>query len=296
MRDLIQEIRAVLGFEESLHGTWFPIDRPPPVDAQVPSNESVDEPAAPPESLPPDPVIEQPLQSTSTATPSNESMATLDLFGNKLDPTQDSSLSPYERVLGLIPEGSPLLEMNTLEEIGTYLKNTVLIPLDETRLNPVLGAGDPEADLIIIGEAPGAEEDKTGKPFTGRAGMLLNKILAAIEFKREEVYITNILKSRPPNNRDPEPYEIEAHFPILMRQISLIKPRLILCVGKTAGNSLLGRRSSLGALRGKFHDFYGLPVIVTYHPAALLRNPQWKRPTWEDVKLLRTRYDELVQS
>ncbi|MEM8559453.1 MAG: uracil-DNA glycosylase, partial [Bacteroidota bacterium] len=161
-------------------------------------------------------------------------------------------------------------------------------------INPVLGTGDPDADLMIVGEAPGANEDKEGEPFVGRAGQLLNKILEAIHFEREEVYITNILKSRPPNNRDPLAAEVEAHIPILYKQIELVRPKLILAVGKSAGNGLLGRTSSLASLRGKFQDYYGLQLLVTYHPAALLRNPQWKRPTWEDVKLLRTRYDQLV--
>lgn len=223
-------------------------------------------------------------------------MPTLDLFGEAVDPSQDQSLSPYERIEALIPDDSPLHGMETLEEVFDYVKSTVLIPLDEARINPVLGTGKADADLMIIGEAPGAEEDKTGEPFTGRAGMLLNKILEAINFKREDVYITNILKSRPPNNRDPLPEEVKAHVPILYKQIGLIRPKILLCVGKTAGNTLLERRSSLAALRGKFQDYHGLPVLVTYHPAALLRNPQWKRPTWEDVKLLRTRYDQLVSA
>lgn len=223
-------------------------------------------------------------------------MANLDLFGQKTDPSKDPSLPPWERIHALIPDDSPLREMETLEEVRAYVNHTVLVPIDEARLNAVMGVGDTEADLVIIGEAPGADEDRTGEPFTGRAGQLLNKILEAINFKREDVYITNILKSRPPNNRDPLPEEVEAHIPILYKQLSIIRPRLILCVGKTAGNSLLGRRSSLGALRNKFHDFYGIPTIVTYHPAALLRNPQWKRPAWEDVQLLRTRYDQLVNS
>ena len=223
-------------------------------------------------------------------------MPTMDLFGNELDPSQDPSRPPWERIEALIPEDSPLRDMTSLEEVKAYADTTVLIPIDETRQNAVVGVGDPHADLVIIGEAPGADEDRTGEPFTGRAGQLLNKILAAIHFEREDVYITNILKSRPPNNRDPLPAEVEAHIPILYKQLALIKPKIILCVGKTAGNSLLGKRSSLGALRDKFHDFYGLPVIVTYHPAALLRNQQWKRPTWEDMKLLRTKYDQLVNS
>lgn len=269
MTALLPALRSFLEFQQALHGPRIPL--PPPEAGAT---------AAQP---PPDETDE-----------TDDGMPTLDLFGNKIDPASDPSQSPYDRIAALIPEASPLHNMQTLDEIAAYLKNTVLIPIDEARLNPVLGTGDPDANLVIIGEAPGAEEDKTGEPFTGRAGQLLNKILDAINFKREDVYITNILKSRPPNNRDPLPDEVEAHFPVLMKQLVLIKPKVILCVGKTAGNTLLGKKSSLAALRGKFQDFYGLPVLVTYHPAALLRNPQWKRPTWEDVKLLRTRYDQLV--
>lgn len=217
-----------------------------------------------------------------------------DLFGALPDPSQDESLSPYERVEALIPEDSPLREMQSLEEIDAWLSKTVLVPIDEDRVNPVLGTGDPDADLMIVGEAPGADEDRLGEPFVGRAGQLLNKILEAVLFTREETYITNILKSRPPNNRDPLPEEVEAHIPVLYKQIALVRPKMILAVGKSAGNGLLGRKSSLASLRGKFQDFYGIPLLVTYHPAALLRNPQWKRPTWEDVKLLRTHYDQLV--
>ncbi len=175
-----------------------------------------------------------------------------------------------------------------------YVANTILIPLDETRIQPVFGVGNPEADLMVIGEAPGADEDEQGEPFVGRAGQLLTKILDAIGFSRDHVYIANILKSRPPNNREPQPDEVAAHIPILYKQIALIRPRLILCVGRTAGNNLLKKQASLAALRGTFNDFYGIPTMVTYHPAALLRNPEWKRPTWEDVQKLRARYDELT--
>ena len=272
MEALLRDIRHALEFQRSLGGRFVPLG------ALDPNLTTRSDASAVPD---------------TTAAP-DSSMPTIDLFGNELDPSQDASLSPYERIAALIPEDSPLREMDSLDEVFAYLKDTVLVPIDEARLNPVLGIGDPDADLLIIGEAPGAEEDKTGEPFTGRAGMLLNKILEAIHFEREDVYISNILKSRPPNNRDPLPEEVKAHLPILYKQIALIRPKLLLCVGKTAGNALLERRSSLGALRGKFHDFYGLPLMVTYHPAALLRNPQWKRPTWEDVKLLRTRYDQLT--
>ena len=217
-----------------------------------------------------------------------------DLFGALPDPSQDETLSPYDRVEALIPEDHPLRDLGSLDEVRDWLAETELVPIDCDRINPVLGTGDPEADLMIVGEAPGADEDRTGEPFVGRAGQLLNKILEAVLFQREEVYITNILKSRPPNNRDPLPEEVQAHLPILHKQIALVRPKMILAVGKSAGNGLLGKSSSLASLRGKFNDYYGLPLLVTYHPAALLRNPQWKRPTWEDVKLLRTRYDQLT--
>lgn len=267
MPHLLQAIRQILEQEQALFGPLLLLDDPRPAPAPAP--------AAFPE-------------------PASDSMANYDLFGKQIDPTEDASLSPYERIEALIPSGSPLHEMNTLEEVEQYVADNILTPLDKTRTNPVFGVGDPHAGLMIIGEAPGADEDRTGEPFVGRAGQLLNKILEAIHFQREEVYIANILKSRPPNNRDPLPEEVEAHIPILYKQITLIRPKILLCVGKTAGNGLLGKNASLGSMRNKFHDFYGLPVVVTYHPAALLRNPQWKRPTWEDVQLLRTRYDELV--
>ncbi len=233
-----------------------------------------------------------PLSSADDAAPDAMSP---DLFGD-LDPSLDPNLSPYDRIEALIPDGSPLRDMDSLGEIFDWLKGTVLTPIDANRINPVLGVGPEDADLMVIGEAPGADEDKLGEPFVGRAGQLLNKILEAVNFQRDEVYITNILKSRPPGNRDPEPDEVAAHIPILHKQIALVRPKVILAVGKSAGNGLLGRSSSLASLRGKFNDFYGLPLMVTYHPAALLRNPQWKRPTWEDMKLLRTRYDQLVQA
>jgi uracil-DNA glycosylase len=200
----------------------------------------------------------------------------------------------YERIAAAIPEASPLRALHTLAEVEAYVAETVLIDLDAARQNPVFGVGNPTADLLVIGEAPGADEDRLGEPFVGRAGQLLTKILAAIEFTREDVYIANILKSRPPDNRPPHRHEIEAHLPILLKQIVLIRPKIILCVGKTAGNSLLNNQDSLAALRARGNDFYGIPVVVTYHPAALLRNPEWKRPTWEDVQRMKSDYDRLT--
>ncbi len=255
----------------------------------LPTSDSADAPyaadsstAAPVETAPPD------------ALPSPPADSVPDLFGALPDPSLDPSLSPYERIEALIPEGSPLHAMTSLDEIRDYLASNVLTPIDEGRINPVLGGGDPHADLMIIGEAPGADEDRLGVPFVGRSGQLLDKILEAILFTRDDVYVSNILKSRPPGNRDPLAEEVAAHIPILYKQIALVRPKILLAVGKSAGNGLLGKTSSLANLRGSFQDFYGLPMLVTYHPAALLRNPQWKRPVWEDVKLLRTRYDQLT--
>lgn len=183
---------------------------------------------------------------------------------------------------------------NSLEELEALCQKADVLHTDLEETQLVFGVGNPNADLMIIGEAPGAEEDKQGEPFVGKAGQLLNKILDAINFKREDVYIANILKHRPPNNRNPKPEERERSLPFLLRQIDLIEPKLILAVGKVATQTLLDKNLSLTKMRGQFHDFRGkYELLATYHPAALLRHAKWKRPTWEDVQLLRKRYDEL---
>lgn len=305
MPNVLEALRAALEHEITLYGPTPPLG--PPVARPAPNP-----------STPPPPVITPTKEATETATQTSAratpeatrqshppsaptssqadpAMPSTNLFGEALDPSTDPALMPWDRVHALIPEGSPLHAMTTLQEVEAYATNTILVPIDQQRKNAVFGVGNPEADLMVIGEAPGADEDRLGEPFVGRAGQLLDKILAAIDFQRSDLYIANILKSRPPNNRDPLAAEVEAHIPLLYKQIALIKPQLILAVGRTAGNGLLGRSSSLKALRGTFHDYHGIPLMVTYHPAALLRNPQWKRPTWEDVQLLRARYDELTQ-
>jgi DNA polymerase len=148
---------------------------------------------------------------------------------------------------------------------------------------------------MVIGEAPGADEDKKGEPFVGRAGQLLDKMLLAINFPREEVFIANILKSRPPGNRDPQPAEVAACEPYLWKQIDIIKPKMILCMGRIAGVNLLKNGiDTLKGLRGNVYDFRGAKVMVTYHPAALLRNPAWKVDAWADLQKFRKLYDELV--
>ncbi|HDP90503.1 MAG TPA: uracil-DNA glycosylase [Thioalkalivibrio sp.] len=161
--------------------------------------------------------------------------------------------------------------------------------LAATRTQTVFGVGNPDADWLVIGEAPGAEEDRRGEPFVGRAGQLLDAMLAAIALDRQQAYIANILKCRPPNNRDPRPEEAANCRPWLDRQIALIHPKLILVVGRIAAQALLGTDAPLASLRGQVHRLpgTGLPVIVTYHPAYLLRTPKDKRKAWADLKLAR---------
>ena len=160
--------------------------------------------------------------------------------------------------------------------------------LHKTRTQTVFGVGDENADWMLIGEAPGAEEDRLGEPFVGQAGKLLDNMLAAIDLKRgENVYIANVLKCRPPGNRNPEPDEVAKCTPFLKTQIALIQPKLIIAMGRFAAQTLLSSDATIASLRGKVYRYEGVPLIVTYHPAALLRNPAWKRPTWEDVQLAR---------
>lgn len=160
--------------------------------------------------------------------------------------------------------------------------------LYKTRTQPVFGVGNRDADWLFIGEAPGAEEDRRGEPFVGRAGQLLNAMLFAVGLKREDVYIANVLKSRPPNNRDPQPGEVEACEPYLLRQIELIKPRIIVALGRHAAHSLLKTDLPLGKLRGRRLSYHNTPLVATYHPAYLLRNPVDKSKAWQDLCLARS--------
>ena len=182
----------------------------------------------------------------------------------------------------------------SLNELYDLINTCQKCPLGKTRTKFVFGVGNSKADVMLVGEAPGADEDRQGEPFVGRAGKLLNDILKAISFEREEVYIANILKCRPPNNRDPLPDEVEKCRPHLMKQIELIKPKLILYLGRVAAIELLGKKLTLSKLRENVHELNGIKVMATYHPAALLRNPNWKRGCWEDVQKFRKLYDSMV--
>lgn len=180
-----------------------------------------------------------------------------------------------------------------LDELESLIKDCTKCPLHKSRNKFVFGKGNHNADVMIVGEGPGADEDRIGEPFVGRAGKLLTDILKAINFSREEVYIANIVKSRPPGNRTPLPDEMNACLPYLMKQIDLIKPKMILCLGLTAAKGLLKKNDSLTKMRGQVFELNGIKVMVTYHPAALLRNPNWKRGCWEDVQKFRKLYDEI---
>lgn len=183
------------------------------------------------------------------------------------------------------PDKSASLLKSTLDD----LKDCKRCVLAKGRTNLVFGEGNPGADLMFVGEGPGADEDAQGLPFVGRAGQLLTKIIEAMGYKRSDVYIANIVKCRPPNNRAPEPEEINACMPFLLRQIEAIKPKVIICLGSVAMQSLLGTAEKISQVRGKMREFHGIELMPTYHPAYLLRNPEKKKDVWEDVKKVMAR-------
>lgn len=190
-------------------------------------------------------------------------------------------------------ESTPLgTDAKTLNEFNDAINGCLNCPLGATRTKFVFGSGNPNADVMFVGEAPGEKEDLEGLPFVGRSGRLLTDILKAIDLSREDVYIANILKCRPPDNRDPNKAEIEECEPYLLKQIELIKPKLLVALGRISATTLLRSKESLTAMRGQVFDYHGTDMVVTYHPAALLRNPNWKRPAWEDFKKIREIYLE----
>ena len=198
--------------------------------------------------------------------------------------------TPVERTADAPAPGAPAGEIVQIGSLGALREVALGCPkcrLAETRQHVVFGEGSATAEVLVVGEAPGAEEDRTGRPFVGRAGKLLDLLLAAAGFDRANVYICNVLKCRPPGNRDPRPEEVEACSPYLLRQVELIGPRAILAFGTFPAQTLLGSKESIGRLRGRVHDYHGVPLIPTYHPAALLRNAAWTRATWEDLQRLR---------
>ena len=183
--------------------------------------------------------------------------------------------------LPTLSEGTP---PRSLQEVREEIGDCRRCKLCATRKNIVFGTGNPKASLMFVGEAPGADEDIQGQPFVGRAGQLLTKMIQAMGLSREEVYIANIIKCRPPENRNPQPDEIAACSPFLLKQIESIRPKVICALGTFSAQTLLETQQKISALRGKFHDYHGVKVLPTFHPAYLLRNPNEKKSVWEDLK------------
>ena len=201
------------------------------------------------------------------------------LYGDEIFLSQDNHAEKIQT------DSTKIVDPNRLRVYNDKIKNCLKCDLGNSRKNFVFGSGDPSASLLIIGEAPGEQEDLSGEPFVGRAGKLLDKMLMAINRSRNnDVFICNVLKCRPPDNRDPKKEEINECEPYLINQIDLIAPKLIVALGRIAGKTLLGVEKSLKEMRGILHEYHTKPLIVTYHPAALLRNPNWKPEAWEDFK------------
>lgn len=207
--------------------------------------------------------------------------------GDEIAPVGDAprGIVVGSRTAALLP--STIAGLRDLAAVAAVTMSCTRCPLHATAHNAVPGEGNSNADLMIVGEAPGATEDETGRPFVGESGQLLTRIIEAINLRREDVFIANVIKHRPPANRNPKPDEVAACSPYLLQQIALVKPKVLLALGTFAAQTLLETKIAIGKLRGQVHEYHGVPLIVTYHPAALLRNPAWKRPTWEDVQLAR---------
>jgi len=208
--------------------------------------------------------------------------------------TTDSA--PSDEVERLAERATPaeIEALEDLEVVRAVAERCVRCPLHETRKSVVFADGSSEARVMCVGEAPGANEDETGLPFVGRAGKLLDRLLLSVGLRREDVYVCNVLKCRPPQNRNPQADEIEQCSPFLRRQVALVRPEVVVAFGTFASRTLLDMRESLGRMRGRTHTYEGVPLIVTYHPAALLRNPNWTRPAWEDLQRVRHLLEEVV--
>ena len=196
------------------------------------------------------------------------------------------------QILASTPKATPVAKLRVLEEVRTELGECTRCKLHKGRHNIVFGVGNPRAKLMFVGEAPGEDEDLQGFPFVGKAGQLLTKIIEAIQLTRDQVYICNIVKCRPPSNRAPEDDEIAACSPFLFRQIESIQPRVICCLGAVSAQTVLGTKTPVGKLRGHFHDYHGIQVMPTWHPAYLLRNPAAKRDVWDDVRKIKALLDD----
>ena len=297
MADLLTALQRVLQDERQVFGDFLVLDERPPQRAQAapvktgvlkagpatvaapPAPAALHEPAMMPDGVPPPEAYDGP----PTVLYQTGEPQTLAAKQGRTGITGKAGTAAKAAARGGAVHAA-WVDATSLPELDGCINTCMQCPLGATRTKFVFGVGNPHARLMFVGEAPGADEDAQGEPFVGRAGQLLNKILAAISLKREEVYIANILKCRPPNNRTPIPEEVAACMPFLKKQIALVKPQIIVCLGLTAAQNLLGISESLGKLRGRMLTFADTPLLVTYHPAALLRNPNWKPAAWEDFQ------------
>ena len=262
-----------------------PMASKPPATETVKAPVIASPPPAPPEPKMPEPATPEPITIvTPPAFPKQETIMA------KAKETQAATAPSLPSLFGDEPAAQPAPVIETLEDIRLDLGECERCKLWQTRTKIVFGEGNPKAELMFVGEAPGADEDASGRPFVGRAGQLLTKMIEAINLKREDVYIANILKSRPPNNRNPEAEEVRACIPFLYRQIAVVRPRLIVTLGNPATQGLLETKTGISRLRGEFQDFpriAGIKLLPTFHPAYLLRSPDKKREAWEDMKKVR---------
>ncbi len=202
---------------------------------------------------------------------------------------------PQKETGSLSLSKGPATDGLSMEDLKSKILRCTKCPLARTRNNVVPGEGVDNPDVLVIGEGPGYDEDMSGRPFVGKAGVLLDKMLAAIGLDRtKNCYIANVVKCRPPNNRDPEPDEQSACSGFLEAQIHILKPKMILCMGRIAGHKMLDTQAPLGQMRGQFNDYNGIPLLVTYHPSALLRDESLKAPAWQDLKAFKRKLDELT--
>jgi uracil-DNA glycosylase len=270
LRELVSDVRQWAEWNQILGAEALPME--PPLSHQAP------QPDAPQTRTAQAPPTQEPQRANPSPNPTPEPPVR-EPEQTRSRPTFEPSAQPSsaEARQGRGPLGPIRAELGDCTRCG----------LHESRKNLVFGVGSETAELVIIGEAPGQNEDLTGEPFVGRSGQLLTRMLGAIGLRRDQVYICNVIKCRPPNNRDPSPEEVATCSPFLIRQVQAIDPRVVMTVGKFASQRLLGLDESMGRMRGQTHDWEGLPVVPSYHPAYLLRNPAAKRQAWED--LLRVR-------
>lgn len=219
----------------------------------------------------------QPRARDAKKSPEKLNVQSDDVVKEPANDTTDIKINTEEQISGL-----------DWPELSSTVVSCTACDLSTTRTQTVFGTGNKNADWLFIGEAPGAEEDKQGQPFVGRAGLLLSAMLFALGLERDDIYISNVLKCRPPNNRDPRPEEVSQCEVFLRAQINLIKPKVIIALGRHAAHSLLTTDKTLSSLRGQTHDFHGTPLVVTYHPAYLLRTPADKNKSWQDLCLANT--------